>query len=150
MKNKLILSFLIISFTYIGLSFLSKPDSNCVNLYVDFGSLNAETKVEKCIDISAETNALELLKISGYTTEGTQKYGDAVICRLNGLPDKSVETCEVMPPEDAYWAVIVKEKKLLPLFNEWGWAQTGINEISLSEGDSLGLVFSTNGDLQWP
>ncbi len=150
MRNKLILSFLIISFTYIGLSFLSKPDSNCVNLYVDFGSLNAETKVEKCIDISAETNALELLKISGYTTEGTQKYGDAVICRLNGLPDKSVETCEVMPPEDAYWAVIVKEKKLLPLFNEWGWAQTGINEISLSEGDSLGLVFSTNGDLQWP
>jgi hypothetical protein len=121
-----------------------------VNLYVDFGSLNAETKVEKCIDISAETNALELLKISGCTTEGTQKYGDAVICRLNGLPDKSVETCEVMPPEDAYWAVIVKEKKLLPLFNEWGWAQTGINEISLSEGDSLGLVFSTNGDLQWP
>ena len=150
MKNKLILSFLIISFTYIGMSFLSKPDSNCVNLYVNFGSLNAETKVEKCIDISAETNALELLKISGYTTEGTQKYGDAVICRLNGLPDKSVETCEVMPPEDAYWAVIVKEKKLLPLFNEWGWAQTGINEISLSEGDSLGLVFSTNGDLQWP
>ncbi len=150
MKNKLILSFLIISFTYIGLSFLSKPDSNCVNLYVDFGSLNAETKVEKCIDISAETNALELLKISGYITEGTQKYGDAVICRLNGLPDKSVETCEVMPPEDAYWAVIVKEKKLLPFFNEWGWAQTGINEISLSEGDSLGLVFSTNGDLQWP
>jgi hypothetical protein len=149
-KNKLILSFLIISFTYIGLSFLSKPDSNCVNLYVDFGSLNAETKVEKCIDISAETNALELLKISGYTTEGTQKYGDAVVCRLNGLPDKSIETCEVMPPEDAYWAVIVKEKKLLPLFNEWGWAQTGINEISLSEGDSLGLVFSTNGDLQWP
>jgi hypothetical protein len=149
-KNKLILSFLIISFTYIGLSFLSKPDSNCVNLYVDFGSLNAETKVEKCIDISAETNALELLKTSGYTTEGTQKYGDAVICRLNGLPDKSVETCEVMPPEDAYWAVIVKEKKLLPLFNEWGWAQTGINEIFLSEGDSLGLVFSTNGDLQWP
>jgi len=149
-KNKLILSFLIISFTYIGLSFLSKPDSNCVNLYVDFGSLNAETKVEKCIDISAETNALELLKISGYITEGTQKYGDAVICRLNGLPDKSVETCEVMPPEDAYWAVIVKEKKLLPFFNEWGWAQTGINEIFLSEGDSLGLVFSTNGDLQWP
>jgi hypothetical protein len=149
-KNKLILSFLIISFTYIGLSFLSKPDSNCVNLYVDFGSLNAETKVEKCIDISGKTNALELLKISGYTTEGTQKYGDAVVCRLNGLPDKSVETCEVMPPEDAYWAVIVKEKKLLPLFNEWGWAQTGINEIFLSEGDSLGLVFSTNGDLQWP
>jgi hypothetical protein len=149
-KNKLVLSFLVIGLAYIGLSFLSKPDSSCVNLYVDFGSLNAKTKVEKCVDISAETNALELLQTAGYTTEGTQKYGDAVVCRLNGLPNKSVETCEVMPPEDAYWAVIVKEKKLLPLFNEWGWAQTGINEIFLSEGDSLGLVFSTNGDLQWP
>jgi len=150
MKNKLILSFLVIGLFYVGLSFVSKSDNNCVNLYVDFGSLNAETKVEKCIEVSAETNALELLKMSGYTTEGTQKYGDAVICRLNDLPNQTVESCEVMPPEDAYWAVIVKEKKLLPFFNEWGWAQTGINEISLSEGDSLGLVFSTNGDLKWP
>ena len=150
MKNRLVLSFLVIGLFYVGLSFVSKSDNNCVNLYVDFGSLNAETKVEKCIDVSAETNALELLKMSGYITEGTQKYGDAVVCRLNGIPNQTVESCEVMPPEDAYWAVIVKEKKLLPLFNEWGWAQTGINEIFLSEGDSLGLVFSTNGDLQWP
>jgi len=150
MKNRLILSFLVIGLAYIGFSFLGKSESNCVNLYVDFGSLNAETKVEKCVEVSTETNALDLLKTAGYTTEGTQKYGAAVVCRLNGLPDKSVETCEVMPPEDAYWAVIVKEKKLLPFFNEWGWAQTGINEISLSEGDSLGLVFSTNGDLKWP
>lgn len=150
MKNKLVLSFLVIGLFYVGLSFVSKSDNNCVNLYVDFGSLNAETKVEKCINVSAETNALELLKMSGYTTEGTQKYGDAVVCRLNSLPNQTVESCEVMPPEDAYWAVIVKEKKLLPFFNEWGWAQTGINEIFLSEGDSLGLVFSTNGDLKWP
>ncbi len=150
MKNKLSLSFLVIGLAYIGFSFLGKSESNCVNLYVDFGSLNAETKIEKCIDVSADTNALKLLEMAGYTTEGTQKYGAAVICRLNGLPDKSVESCETMPPADAYWAVIVKEKKLLPLFNEWGWAQTGINEISLSKGDSLGLIFSTNENLKWP
>lgn len=150
MKHRLITSLVVIGLAFFGLSFLSKADANCVNLYVDFGSLNAETKIEKCIQVSAETNALELLKTSGYTTEGTQKYGDAVVCRLNGLPNRSVESCEVMPPENAYWAVIVKEKKLLPFFNEWGWAQTGINEIYLSNGDSLGLVFSTNGDLRWP
>ena len=150
MKNKLSLSFLVIGLAYIGFSFLGKSESNCVNLYVDFGSLNAETKIEKCIDVSADTNALKLLEMAGYTTEGTQKYGAAVICRLNGLPDKSAESCETMPPADAYWAVIVKEKKLLPLFNEWGWAQTGINEIYLSKGDSLGLVFSTNETLKWP
>lgn len=150
MKHRLITSLVVIGLAFFGLSFLSKADANCVNLYVDFGSLNAETKIEKCIQVSAKTNALELLKTSGYTTEGTQKYGDAVVCRLNGLPNRSVESCEVMPPENAYWAVIVKEKKLLPFFNEWGWAQTGINEIYLSNGDSLGLVFSTNGDLKWP
>jgi len=141
MKQRLITSFLVIVLAFFGLSYVTKSDTNCVNLYVDFGLLNAETKVEQCIEVSTET---------GYTTEGTQKYGDAVVCRLNGLPDKSVETCEVMPPENAFWAVIVKEKKLLPFFNDWGWAQTGINDVTLSSGDSLGLVFSTNGDLKWP
>lgn len=150
MKQRLITSFLVIVLAFFGLSYMTKSDTNCVNLYVDFGSLNAETKVEQCIEVSTETNALQLLKTAGYTTEGTQKYGDAVVCRLNGLPDKSVETCEVMPPENAFWAVIVKEKKLLPFFNDWGWAQTGINDVTLSSGDSLGLVFSTNGDLKWP
>ena len=150
MKQRLITSFLVIVLAFFGLSYVTKSDTNCVNLYVDFGSLNAETKVEQCIEVSTETNALQLLKTAGYTTEGTQKYGDAVVCRLNGLPDKSVETCEVMPPENAFWAVIVKEKKLLPFFNDWGWAQTGINDVTLSSGDSLGLVFSTNGDLKCP
>lgn len=150
MKDRLIASVVVIVLAFFGFSFVTKSDTNCVNLYVDFGSLNAETKVEQCIEVSAKTNALEILKTAGYTTEGTQKYGDAVVCRLNGLPSKSVETCEVMPPENAYWAVIVKEKKLIPFFNEWGWAQTGINEIYLLSGDSLGLVFSTNGDLKWP
>jgi hypothetical protein len=150
MKQRLITSFLVIVLAFFGLSYVTKSDTNCVNLYVDFGLLNAETKVEQCIEVSTETNALQLLKTAGYTTEGTQKYGDAVVCRLNGLPDKSVETCEVMPPENAFWAVIVKEKKLLPFFNDWGWAQTGINDVTLSSGDSLGLVFSTNGDLKWP
>jgi hypothetical protein len=150
MKNRLIISVVVIVLAFFGLSYMTKSDTNCVNLYVDFGSLNAETKVEQCIEVSTETNALQLLKTAGYTTEGTQKYGDAVVCRLNGLPDKSVETCEVMPPENAFWAVIVKKKKLLPFFNDWGWAQTGINDVTLSSGDSLGLVFSTNGDLKWP
>ena len=150
MKNRLIISVVVIVLAFFGLSYVTKSDTNCVNLYVDFGSLNAETKVEQCIEVSTETNALQLLKTAGYTTEGTQKYGDAVVCRLNGLPDKSVETCEVMPPENAFWAVIVKKKKLLPFFNDWGWAQTGINDVTLSSGDSLGLVFSTNGDLKWP
>ena len=150
MKERLIASFLVIGLAFFGFSYLDKSNSNCINLYIDYGSLDNSTKIEQCVEVSAETNALEVLRTAGYTTEGTQKYGDAVVCRLNGLPDKSVETCDVMPPEDAFWAVIVKEKKLLSFFDDWGWAQTGINDIFLSSGNSLGLVFSTNGDLKWP
>jgi hypothetical protein len=56
-----------------------------------------------------------------------------------------------MPPAEAYWAIIIKKKNVIPFANnEWGWAQKGINETYLSEGDSLGLVFSTEGKLRWP
>lgn len=150
MKERLIASFLVIGLAFLGFSYLDKSNSNCVNLYIDYGSLDNSTKIEQCVEVSAETNALEVLKTAGYTTEGTQKYGDAVLCRLNNLPTTSVESCENMPPENAFWAVITKENKLLPFFNDWGWAQVGINELYLSKGDSLGLVFSTNGDLKWP
>lgn len=150
MNEKRITLVLVILLGLFGLSSVSKSDSNCVNLYIDFGSLDAGTKVEECVEVFSETNALQILKNAGYTTEGTQKYGDAVLCRLNNLPTTSVESCENMPPENAFWAVITKENKLLPFFNDWGWAQVGINELYLSKGDSLGLVFSTNGDLKWP
>lgn len=150
MNEKRITLVLVILLGLFGLSSVSKSGSNCVNLYIDFGSLDAGTKVEECVEVFSETNALQILKNAGYTTEGTQKYGDAVLCRLNNLPTTSVESCENMPPENAFWAVITKENKLLPFFNDWGWAQVGINELYLSKGDSLGLVFSTNGDLKWP
>ena len=74
MKQRLITSFLVIVLAFFGLSYVTKSDTNCVNLYVDFGSLNAETKVEQCIEVSTETNALQLLKTAGYTTEGTELY----------------------------------------------------------------------------
>jgi hypothetical protein len=126
-------------------------DKGCINLYIDYGTLDNGSKITKCIPASGEVNALELLKNENYKIEGTQKYGDAVVCRVNGLPGESFESCESMPPAEAYWAVIIKKKNVIPfLNNEWGWAQKGINETYLSEGDSLGLVFSTEGKLRWP
>ena len=130
---------------------VSSSKEDCVNLYVDYGSVDNGAKVTKCVPISGKTNALDILDKAKLNIEGTRKYGDAVVCRVNGLPDKSVESCEIMPPENAYWAVIIKKKQVIPFpSNEWGWAQKGINETFLSPGDNLGLVFSTNGDVKWP
>ena len=149
MKNKLTIFFLVSVLSAFGIQlFVAKP--SCINLYVDYGSLDNQKKTNECID-QDNINALDFIKQSGYTTEGTIKYGDAVLCRLNGLPSNKEESCSEMPSENSYWAVIIKKKQILPIpSNEWGWAEKAINETYLSAGDSIGLVFSTNGELRWP
>lgn len=128
-----------------GLFYVNKPD-NCINIYVDGGV----GSTSQCIQAAGEVNALELLKSADYKIEGTLKYGNAVVCRVNGRPDAELESCEDMPPENAYWAILIKEYSPIPLLKDWGWAQTGINEVSLSKGDALGLVWVVNGELAWP
>ncbi len=149
MKNKLIVSFFVIVLSGFTIQAFGAKQS-CINLYIDYGSLSNQKKIKECIDKDS-INALDFIIQAGYNTEGTIKYGDAVLCRLNGLPSNKEESCSEMPPESAYWAVIIKKKQTLPIpSNEWGWAEKAINETYLSAGDSIGLVFSTNGELRWP
>lgn len=124
-----------------------------IELYVDYGPLGGGTSIQY-IPATGDMTAYEVLSSVGLTTQGTVEYGDAVICRLNGVPDITQESCESMPPAEAYWAVLIKEHEIVPmplnLTGEWGWAQTGADEIILSPGDSLGLVFADNGEVKLP
>lgn len=128
--------------------------ANCVELYIDYGPLNNGAIIEDCIPVNGSINALDLLENSGFSTEGTVEYGEAVLCRLNNLPDITTESCESMPPAESYWAVLVKEHQLVPIpfgiTGAWGWAQTGINDVYLDAGDSLGLVFADNKEVRFP
>jgi hypothetical protein len=134
-----------------GISFITTYEKGCVNVYVDYGTLDNKSKHTTCIGVHDKSDALTILKKANYKIQGTIKYGDAVVCRVNNLPDPSVETCETMPPADAYWAVIVKKKQVVPFpINEWGWAQKGINETYLYAGDSIGLVWADNGKVIFP
>ena len=134
-----------------GFLFINKTDKNCINLYVDYNSLDNGTKITKCIDVTNSIIALEFLKNANLEIEGTKKYGLAVVCRVNDLPDKKAESCESMPPENAYWAIIIKEKKLIPFpKSEWGWGQLAIDQQLLSPGDSIGLVWANNGKVVFP
>lgn len=121
---------------------ISKKD--CINLYIDYGTLEKST-FEQCIK-SPEIKAIDLLVNNNFTLQGTDKYGAAVLCRLNGLPKE--EECKDMPSENAYWAILEKRDQIL--FEDYVWAQVGINEIILSPGDSLALVFATNGTVNFP
>jgi hypothetical protein len=129
-------------------------NSDCVEVYIDFGPLNGGAKTSECVPVAGKTSAFDVLSLAGFTTEGTLEYGDAVICRVNNYPDITAETCEVMPPAEAYWAVLVKKHQIIPMplgiTGQWGWAQTGANEIQLSPGDSIGLVFADNGEVTFP
>jgi hypothetical protein len=152
--KKLILAFAIVLGLGVAGVAVQNSSPTCVELYVDYGPLNNGAVTNTCIPVDGETNALDLLASANLSTEGTQDYGNAILCRLAGFPDVAVETCEVMPSAESYWAVLVKEHGLIALpFDTgavWGWAQTGINEVYLNPGDSLGLVFADNGEVELP
>ena len=149
---KKILSVIITSLLVVGgFLVIDKKDTNCVNLYINYGPLDGEAKVTKCIDVSGNTTALDILRKANLQVEGTKKYGLSVVCRVNGLPDEKVEPCETMPSEKAYWAIIIKEKQIIPFpRKEWGWGQLAVDQQILNPGDSIGLVFADNGNVAFP
>ncbi len=124
--------------------FEATSDKDCINLYVDYGNLEKST-FNKCIK-STETKAIDLLVNNNFTLQGTDKYGTAVLCRLNGLPKE--DECKDMPSEKAYWAILEKRDQIL--FEDYVWAQVGIDQLILSPGDSLALVFATDGTVNFP
>jgi len=149
--KKILLFAITTALVFSGFLFINKKDNNCINLYIDYGILDNETKITKCIYVPSKIVALDFLNKANLEIEGTKKYGLAVVCRVNGLPNKKAESCESMPSEKAYWAIIIKEKQKLPFpINEWGWGQLAIDQQFLSPGDSIGLVWANNGKVVFP
>ena len=100
---------------------------------------------------------LDVLRFAGITTEGTDTYGDQVVCRVNGLPSEDeafvveeegphLESCVDMPPAFAYWALWVKSDGDA----EWSYAEEGVATLPLEPGMSVGLAFSTGGETPVP
>lgn len=149
--KKISISLAIFILAFVGLQGINKSDNDCINLYIDYGPLDGGTKITKCIQSSTKITALDVLRKANLEIEGTKKYGLSVVCRVNGLPDAKTESCEIMPPEKAYWAVIIKEKQTMPFpRKEWGWGQLAIDQQYLVTGDSIGLVFADNGKIRFP
>jgi hypothetical protein len=152
MIKKILMSIFIITLAFFGLSFVNSQDNKCINLYVDYTVLDNDAKLTKCVDVAGKTIALDVLKMANLKIEGTKKYGLSVVCRVNNLPDETVESCDAMPSEKAYWAIIIKEKQVLPFpTKEWGWGQLAIDQQYLNTGDSIGLVWTgPKGELRFP
>jgi hypothetical protein len=115
-----------------------------VTVTVEFGPID-ETPIKDCV---AAGVASEVLQQAGVVTEGTVDYGDQVVCRVNALPsaDEPVliegeapytETCQTLSSV-AYWALWVKTAPGA----EWEYAQEGVTTLQLTDGQSVGLVYT--------
>jgi hypothetical protein len=105
-----------------------------------------------CVETDAPILASEALAEAGITTEGTEEYGDQVVCRVNGVPAEDFaltaedgsdyfETCASMPAAFAYWSLWVQ-----PAAGEWGYAEEGLATLELQPGERVGLLFTVNGE----
>jgi hypothetical protein len=132
-------------------------DSACaddagITVAVDASALEDGDSKAWCIDSDEALTAADALTLVNVTTEGTDEYGDQVVCRVNGVPaeDQAIptedgseyfETCESMPAAFAYWSLWIK-----PEGSEWTYAEEGISTQQLEPGDAFELLFTLNGE----
>lgn len=140
-----------------GLSLGDAEDCAGVTVVVNFGLLSAD-RGTACVELENESAiARDVLSVAGYDIEGTATYGDQVVCRVNNLPsdsepfvvegeDPHIETCADMPPAFGYWALWVKSEPGA----EWAYAEEGVGTLPVEPGQTLGLVFSTGGEIPTP
>jgi hypothetical protein len=131
-------------------------DGECagVTVVVDASALELDDDPsrETCIETDAAIAASDALEQAEVTTEGTDEYGDQVVCRVDGVPAEDFamtaedgsdyfETCQAMPAAFAYWSLWVQ-----PDGGEWEYAQEGLSTLQLEPGESIALLFSLNGE----
>ncbi|MEQ0559241.1 hypothetical protein ABJI51_09185 [Amycolatopsis sp. NEAU-NG30] len=78
------------------------PEGGGVTVVVDFGDLGP-APVVRCAP-GTPANGIAALQEAGIEVAGSQKYGLAVACRINGKPGPDVESCAGMPSATAYWS----------------------------------------------
>jgi hypothetical protein len=129
--------------------------ADCVNVIVDFQSLKSEKK-SQCVKVDGKIDAMTVFNAAGYAIYGTDKYGLQIICRVNGLPDAVtpivskdqntyLEKCADMPPEFAYWALLVRTPE-----KDWQYAPVGIADLTVNPGEQVALVFSVDEKMVLP
>lgn len=121
-------------------------------MVVDSSALEDGAASQWCVPADETVAAADALTAAGVETEGTEEYGDQVVCRVDGVPAEDTaipaedgsdyfETCQAMPAAFAYWSLWVK-----PAGGEWGYAQEGLSTLQLAPGDALELLFTLHGE----
>lgn len=110
--------------------------SGDVTVVIDYHGLDRKDAVV-CAPADAGKTAQQVLADAKVGLEGTAKYGDAVICRVEGLPDKAAEPCTDMPSSDAYWTLWWSDGSK----GTWTYAQEGASTLKIPGGGFVGLSY---------
>ena len=133
-------------------------DGSCDGIEVVVNYSGQAENSRQCIGIDGSSElAKNVLASAGIAVEGTKAYGDAVVCRVDGVPSSTepivvegeepyIETCEDMPAAFAYWGLWMKQSTEA----DWEYAMEGIGSLQLVPGQSLGLAFSLAGAAPTP
>ncbi|MFI8420415.1 flagellar hook-length control protein FliK [Streptomyces sp. NPDC085479] len=113
------------------------PTATGVTVVVDFQELGGGTVV-RCAP-GDQATGLAALKNAGFDIAGTQRWGEAFICRIEGKPTAATESCVNTPPASAYWSYWHA-----PNGGNWTYSTSGASGRKPAQGSFEGWSFSLN------
>ncbi|RSM34705.1 hypothetical protein DMA12_47130 [Amycolatopsis balhimycina DSM 5908] len=111
------------------------PAGGGVTVVVDFGDLGPGSSI-RCAP-GTPANGIAALQEAGFQVVGSQKYGLAVACRIDGKPGPDVEPCAGMPSATAYWSYWHA-----PAGGTWQSSQEGAQTAKPAPGGFEGWAFA--------
>ncbi|MGC7093557.1 hypothetical protein ACPZ19_02715 [Amycolatopsis lurida] len=111
------------------------PDATGVTVVVDFHELGGDPIV-RCAP-GAQASGLSALQNAGFELTGSQRWGMASLCRIEGKPGPEAEGCVDTPPLTAYWGYWQA-----PDGGNWGFAQSGVMDSKPPAGSFEGWSFA--------
>ena len=118
------------------------PASACtaksgVTVIVDFSYFHHD--IERGCAPGHPASALAALHAAGFDTAGTAQYGDAFVCRINGLPSRSKEACAQTPPANASWSFYTAR----PTDSQWTYATSAVTLVQPVAGGLVAFAFGS-------
>ncbi|WP_432972201.1 hypothetical protein [Dactylosporangium sp. CA-233914] len=113
------------------------PDATGVTVVVDFHELGGGVVI-RCAP-GAQGSGLTVLQNAGFTVAGTNRWGLAFICRIEGKPTAATEPCVDTPPATAYWSYWYAANG-----GSWTYSDRGVKNRTPPQGSFDGWSFSKN------
>jgi hypothetical protein len=108
--------------------------STGVTVVVDFAALGGGVQVG--CRLGDPSTGLAALTGAGFTVTGTQRWGLAFVCRINGKPTAATEPCVNTPPATAYWSYW----HAIP-GGTWSYSTVGASSYNPAQGTVEGWAF---------